>query len=163
MVLEKAFASPLDCKEIKPVNPKKNQSWILERLMLKLKLQYFDHLVWRADSLEKTVGQEEKGTTEDEMVGWHHRLDGHEFGLNSGSWWWTGRPGVLRFMGSQRVGHDRATELNLFKSRTDLGERLCTIINLIRKWLPIPVPVPGAVSLLDQASMVSGTWFPASI
>ena len=99
----------------------------LEGMMLKLKLQYFDHLMWRADSLEKTVGQEEKGTTEDEMVGWHHRLDGHEFGLNSGSWWWTQRPGVLRFMGSQRVGHDWATELNLFKSRTDLGERLCKL------------------------------------
>ena len=55
----------------------------LERLMLKLKLQYFDHLMRRVDSLEKTVmwrdwGHEEKGTTEDEMVGWHHRLDGHE-------------------------------------------------------------------------------------
>ena len=53
--------------------------------MLKLKLQYFGHLMQRADSLEKTLmlggrGQEEKGTTEDEMAGWHHRLDGLEFG-----------------------------------------------------------------------------------
>ena len=56
----------------------------LERLMLKLKLQYFGHLMRRVDSLEKTHagrdwGQEEKGTTEDEMAGWHHRLDGHGF------------------------------------------------------------------------------------
>ena len=57
----------------------------LEGLMLRLKLQYFGHLKWRVDSLEKTLmlggiwGQEEKGTTEDEMTGWHHRLDGHEF------------------------------------------------------------------------------------
>ena len=56
----------------------------LEGLMLKLKLQYFSHLMWRVDSLEKTDagrdwGQEEKGTTEDEMAGWHHRLDGREF------------------------------------------------------------------------------------
>jgi len=56
----------------------------LEGLMLKLKLQYFGHLMQRVDSLEKTDagrdwGQEEKGTTEDEMVGWHHRLDGLEF------------------------------------------------------------------------------------
>ena len=57
----------------------------LEGLMLKLKLQYFGHLMRRADSLERTLmlggigGQEEKGTTEDEMVGWHYRLDGHEF------------------------------------------------------------------------------------
>ena len=58
----------------------------LEAMMLKLKLQYFGHLMQRVDSLEKTLmlggiwGQEEKGTTEDEMAGWHHRLDGHEFG-----------------------------------------------------------------------------------
>ena len=56
----------------------------LEGLMLKLKLQYFGHLMQRVDSLEKTwcwegLGQEVKGTTEDEMAGWHHRLDGHEF------------------------------------------------------------------------------------
>ena len=49
--------------------------------------------------------QEEKGTTGDEMVGWHHRLNGHEFESPSGSWWWTGRPGVLQSMGSQRVRH----------------------------------------------------------
>ena len=49
--------------------------------MLKLKLQYFGHLMRRVDSLEKTLmlGQEEKGNIEDEMAGWHHRLDGHEF------------------------------------------------------------------------------------
>ena len=59
----------------------------LEGLMLKLKLQYFGHLMQTADSFEKTLmlgkiegRQEEKGMTEDEMVGWHHRLDGHEFG-----------------------------------------------------------------------------------
>ena len=57
----------------------------LEGMMLKLKVQYFGHLLRRVDSLEKTDagrdwGQEEKGTTEDEMAGWHHRLDGHEFG-----------------------------------------------------------------------------------
>ena len=56
----------------------------LEGMMLKLKLQYFGHLMRRVDSLEKTDagrdwGQEEKGTTEDEMAGWHHRLDGLEF------------------------------------------------------------------------------------
>jgi len=56
----------------------------LEGLMLKLKLQYFGHLMWGVDSLEKTDawmdwGEEEKGMTEDEMAGWHCRLDGHEF------------------------------------------------------------------------------------
>ena len=58
--------------------------------MLRLKLQYFGHLMQRTDSLEKDSdagrdwGQEEKGTTEDEMAGWHHRLSGHEFGLTPG-------------------------------------------------------------------------------
>ena len=56
------------------------------------------------------LGQEEKGTTGDEMAGWHHWhhwLDVTDWvWVNCGSWWWTGRPGVLRFMGSQRVGHD---------------------------------------------------------
>ena len=66
-------------KEISP-------SCSLEGLMLKLKLQYLGSSDVKSDSLEKTLilgglgGQEEKGTTEDEMVGWHHRLDGHEFG-----------------------------------------------------------------------------------
>ena len=60
--------------------------------MLKLKLQYIGHLTRRVDSLEKTLmlggiwGQEEKGTTEDEMAGWHHRLNGREFGWKLGSW-----------------------------------------------------------------------------
>ena len=75
VVLEKILESPLDCKEIKPINHKGNQPWIfIGRLMLKLKLQYFGHLMQRIDSLEKDPdagkdwGQEEKGTAEDEMV-----------------------------------------------------------------------------------------------
>ena len=79
--------------------------------MLKLKLQYFGHLMRRVDSLEKNSdagrdwGQEEKGTTEDEVAGWHHQLNGRELSelrelvMDRG-------PGVLRFMGSQRVGHE---------------------------------------------------------
>ena len=78
MVLEKTLESPLDCKEIQPVHSKGDQSWVFfGRMMLKLKLQYFGHVMQRVDSLEKTDagrdwGQEEKGTTEDEMAGWHH-------------------------------------------------------------------------------------------
>ena len=85
----------------------------LEGMMLMLKLQYFGHLIRRVDSLEKTdAGRnwgQEKGTTEDEMAGWTRWM---WVWVNSGSWWWTGRPGMLRFTGSQRVGHDWATELN---------------------------------------------------
>ena len=191
--------SPLDSKEIKPVNPKGDQSWIfIGRTDAEVPM------LWPPDAkrqpfgkdpdARKDWGPEEKGVTEDEMVGWLHWLNGHEFeqtpgdseglgslaccspwsqrvrhdlataqqpaaptnspkipnhqierqrpwcweGLgaggegddrgwdgwmasltrwtwvwvDSGSWWWTGRPGMLRFMGSQRVGHDWATELN---------------------------------------------------
>ena len=85
MVLEKTLESPLDCKEIQPVHPKGDQSWVFfERTDAKLKLKDFGHLMRRVDSLEKTDagkdwGQEEEGTTEDEMAGWHHQLDGREF------------------------------------------------------------------------------------
>ena len=61
---------------LKEVSPE----YSLEGLMLKLKLQYLGHLTQRTDSLEKTLMQEEKGTTEDEMVGWHRQLNGHGFG-----------------------------------------------------------------------------------
>ena len=85
MCWRRLFESPLDCKEIQPVHPKEiRPECSLQGLMLRLKLQYFGHLMQRVDSLEKTLmlggigGQEEKGTTEDEMAGWHHQLDGHE-------------------------------------------------------------------------------------
>ena len=75
----------MDCKEIQPSFLKEiSPGCSLEGMMLKLKLQYFGHLMGRVDSLEKTDagrdwGQEEKGTTEDEMAGCHHRLDVCEF------------------------------------------------------------------------------------
>ena len=78
----------MDCKEIKPVNRKGNQpEYSSEGLMLKLKLQYFGHLIRRADTLEKTLMLrkiEGKRATEDEMVGWHHRFNGHELGQTLG-------------------------------------------------------------------------------
>ena len=108
--------SPLDCKEIQPVHPKGDQSWVLiGRTDTKAKTPVLwppdakSWLIGKDSDAGREWGQEERGTTEDEMAGWHHRLNGHGFGWSR---WWTGRPGVLRFMGSQRVGHDWATELN---------------------------------------------------
>ena len=84
VVLEKTLESPLDCKEIHPVHSE-DQPWdFFGRNDAKLKLQYFGHLMWRVDSLEKTLmlggiwGQEENGMTEDEMAGWRHWLNGQE-------------------------------------------------------------------------------------
>ena len=118
VVLEKTLESPLDCKEIQPVHPKGDQSWVfIGGLMLKLKLQYFGHLKWRADSFEKTLilGKiEGRRRSRRQRMRW---LDGisntmHMGWVDSRSWWWTGRSGTLQFMGSQRVGHNWATELN---------------------------------------------------
>ena len=91
----------------------------LEGMILKLKLQYFGHLMQRADSLEKLWCWEGLRTGEgddrdgDDRDGWMASPTRWTWVcVNSGSWWWTGRPGVLQFVGSQRVGHDWATELN---------------------------------------------------
>ena len=118
VVLEKTLESPLDSKEIQSVRPKGNQSWIfIGRTDTKAEaptLRPPDVKNWliRKDSdAGKDWRQEEKRMTEDEMVGWHYWLNGHEFeqALGVGM---EGKPGVLQSMGLQRVGHDRMTELN---------------------------------------------------
>ena len=117
VVLKKTLKSHLDCKEIQPVYPKEiSTEYLLEGMMLKLKLQYFGHLIQRVDSLEKTDvgrdwGQEKKGTTEDEMVAWHHWLDGHESEWTPGVG--DGQGGLACCnLGLQRVGHNWSTEVN---------------------------------------------------
>ena len=97
-------------KEISP-------GWSLEGMMLKLKLQYFGHYMRRGDSLEKLwcwegLGAGGKGDDR-EWDGWTASPTRWTWvWVNSGSWWWTGRPSMLQFMGSQRVRHDWATEMN---------------------------------------------------
>ena len=89
----------------------------LEGLMLKLKLQYFGHLMQRPDSFEKTLMLERlRVGGEGDNRGWDRRMASLTrwtcVWVDSGCWWWTGRPGVLRFMGLQGVGHNWVTELN---------------------------------------------------
>ena len=84
VMLGKTFESPLDCKKIKPVNPKGNQSWVFIRRTvvgapILWPLDEMNPIIRKDPSAGKVWRQEEKGTTEDEMVGWHHRLNGHEF------------------------------------------------------------------------------------
>ena len=125
VVLEDSFKSSLNSKEIKPVNPE----YSLEGLMLKLKPQYFGYLMQRADSLEKTLMLERlKAGGEGDDRGWDSWMASPTqwtwVWVSSGSWWWTGGPGVLQSVGSRRVGHDWATELNWTeKSPIDRGSR----------------------------------------
>ena len=125
-------------------------------------------LIGKDPEAAKAWGQEEKGMTEDEMAGWDHQLDARVC-VNSGSWWWTGRPGVLWCMGLQRVGHDWVTELNStergrggFPGNTSSKEPTCQCRRWKRygfdpwvgrcpggawhpwvAWLPTPVFLPG--------------------
>ena len=91
VVLEKTLESPLNCKEIQPVNPQGDQSWVfIRRTDVEAETPIFwppdakSWLIWKDSDAGKDWGQEEKGTTEDEMVGWHHRLNGHGFGWTLG-------------------------------------------------------------------------------
>ena len=91
MVLEKTLESPLDCKEIQPVNPKGDQSWVFigrTDVEAETPILWPPHaknwLIWKDPDAGKDWGQEKKGMTEAEMVGWHHWLDGHGFGWTLG-------------------------------------------------------------------------------
>ena len=87
LVLEKILESLLDCKEIQPVHAKWDQSWVfIGRTDVEAETPILwppdvkSWLIWKDSAAGKDLGQEEKGMTEDQMVGWHHRLNGHEFG-----------------------------------------------------------------------------------
>ena len=118
LVLEKTPESPLDSKEIQPVHPKGDQSWIF---IGRTDAEGETPTLWSPDAKNWLTGKdsdarkdrrhEEKGTTEDEMVGWHATWLTCVW-ANSRRWWWTGKPGMLQSMGSQRVRHDWATKLN---------------------------------------------------
>ena len=117
-VLLKKIERLLDCKEIQPVHPKGNQSWIF---IGRTDVEAETPVLWPPDAKSWLIGKdsdagkdwrwEEKGTTEDGWDGWMASPTQWVL-VNSGSWWWTGSPGVLQSMGSQRVGHNWVTELN---------------------------------------------------
>ena len=134
VVLEKTLESSLGCKEVQPVHPKGDQSWMFfERTDAKAETP----LIWpphaKSWSLEKTLML---GGTGDGRRRGRQRMRWLMASLtwwtwvwvNSGSWWWTGRPGVLWFMGSQRVGHDWVTELNW----TDSSEILDLYLDFVK-------------------------------
>ena len=120
VVLEKTLESPLDYKEIQPVHSKGNQSWVFfGRTDAKAETPILwpplakSWLIGKDPDAGRDWGQEEKGMKRRGWDGWMASPTRWTWvWVNSGSWWWTRRPGMLRFMGSQRVGHGWATELN---------------------------------------------------
>ena len=111
VMLEKPLESPLGCKEIQPVHPKGDQSWIfIGRTDAEAETPVLwppdakSWLIWKDPDAWKDWREEEKGTTEDEMVGWHH-LDA-SMGMSLSKLQGTGKIDVLQSMGSRRVGHD---------------------------------------------------------
>ena len=127
VVLEKTLESPLDCKEIQPVHPKGDQSWVF---FGRTDAEAETPILWPPDAKNWLIGkdpdagkdrrQEEKGKTED--FGWMASLTQWTWvWASSGSWWWTGKPGVLQSMGSQRVGHDWLSELNWLNPNLNLS------------------------------------------
>ena len=123
VVLEKTLESPLDSKEIQPIHPKGNQSWIF---IGRADAEAETAILWPPDSKNWLIGkdpdagngwrQEKKGTTR-EWDGWMASPTQWTWvWVSSESWWWTGKPGVLQSMGSQRVRHDWATELKDIQS-----------------------------------------------
>ena len=137
-VLEKTFESPLDCKEIQPVHPKGDQSWIF---IGRTDGEAETPILWPPDVKNWLLGkdpnagkdwrQEEKGTIEDEMVGWTSVL------VSSGSWWWTGKPGVHYSPWGLKES-DTTEQLNWL---TD--SRYASKTPWSKKWQPTPVFLPG--------------------
>ena len=121
VVLEKTLESPLDCKEIQPVHPKGDQSWVFfgrNDAKAETPVLWPPHakswLIGKYSDAGRDWGKEENGTTEDEMAGWNHWLDGHEFEWTPGVGDEEGGPACCNSCGC-RVRHDWATELNQFK------------------------------------------------
>ena len=117
VVLEKTLKNPLDCKEIKPDNPKGNQPWIFIR---RTDAETEAPILWLFDVKSQITGkdpdagkdwrQEKKEMTEDEIVGWHHQINGHEFEQSLRDGKWQGSLACCSPWGLQRVRHNWATE-----------------------------------------------------
>ena len=154
VVLEKTLESPLDCKEIQPVHFKGDQSWVF---IGRTDAEAETPILWPPHAKELThwrrpwywEGLGAGGEGDDRgWDGWMASpIRWTWVWVDSGSWWWTGKPGVLQFMGSQRVRHDWATELNW-------TECLCTLLvnhgilqDRTLEWVAVPfstdLPYPG--------------------
>ena len=141
VILEKTLESSLDCKDIQPVHPKENQSWVfigrtdVEAETPVLWPPHTELTHWKRPWRWEGLGAGGKGKDR----GWDSWMASPTqwtwVWVDSRSWWWTGRPGMLRFMGSQRVGHDWATELNWTEEKKDLiSKQLPFLTCLVVPW-----------------------------
>ena len=122
VILEKTLESPMECKEIKPVHPKENQSWIF---IGKTDTEAETSIVWSPDTKNWLIGKDPmswerlKAGRKGDNRGWDGWMASPSqwtwVWASSGSWWWTWRPGVLPSMGSKRVRHNWVTELTELK------------------------------------------------
>ena len=164
VVLEKILESPADCKEIQPVHPKGNQSLIF---IWRTDAEAETPIFWPPDGKSWLIGKDSDagrdwgagGEGDDRgWDGWMASLTRWTWvRVNSGSWWWTGRPGVLRFMGSQRVGHNWATELNWLKTvympTPCWLKHLCSIRALVPMSFFLFLSLSQAISLESRGSL----------
>ena len=129
-MLEKTLESPLDCKEIQPVHPKEDKSWVFigridaeAETVIVWPPDVKSWLIWKDPDAGKDRGQEKKGTTEDEMVGWHHQLNGHDLewtpGVGDGQ-------GVLACCNSW--GHKESDTTEQLNWTDDIPVHKCTIL-----------------------------------
>ena len=138
MCIKYQYYIHLDCKMVKPVNPKRKQCWLfIGRTDAEAEAPTYwppdvnCRFIRKDPDAGEDWRQEEKGMTEDELVGWHHRLNGVSVWVSSGRWWWTVGTGVLQPMGSQRVRHNWVIE-----------QQQNSLLIWRRKWQPIPVFLP---------------------
>ena len=129
--------------------------------MLKLKVQYFGHLMLRTDSLEKTLmlgkieGGRRRGQQRMRWLDGHHQLNGPWVWVNSGSWWWTGRAGMLQSMRSQRVGHNWVTELICHEV---MGPDAMILVFWMLSFTPNFTLYFTLIKRLLSSSLVSAVW-----
>ena len=173
--MEKILESPLDCKEIKPVNPKGYQSWMFiwrtdteAKAPILWPLDGKSWLIRKNPDVGKNWGQEEKGTTEDKMVGWHHWLNGCEFEQTPGngegqgslvccSPWACKQLDTTDWLNNNRsgiVGSYGNSMLNFLRSHQSVFYSGCTILNSQQQRLRVSISLPSYEYLLFKKIIV---------
>ena len=162
VVLEKTLESLLYCKDIKPVNPKGNQSWIFTG---RTDAEVETPIVWIPDAKSRLTGkdpdagkdwrQEEQGATEDEMVGWHHWLNGHEFEKALGDGEGQGSLACCSPWGCKEL--DMTEQLN---NNDEVAQKSCSCANLVEPYTPKPLCTECRTQARGQRVGVPGsrTW-----